>query len=201
MKKYILLILVTLCMVSCNSNKKTTYVNGEKQETRDTIFNDKIQGVFFDTPFGASKEEVIKNFKAHDLVFNDVTSSNALLHFYNRHGRFYTFGNMQWEMLDVYMSNGKFYGINFMNYSEDKAAAIENYDNILKAVSAKYNMMEREPQDTTTYKLSSGYTKSFPRRVVTVACYRYESISKKILQGISLTYDDEESESEVSDEL
>lgn len=201
MKKLLVVFLAAICMVSCNSKSKTAVINGVKQATSDTAFNEKIQGVFFDTPFGARKDEVIKNFKAHNLFLNKQTSSDAVLHFFPIGSKFYTFGNMTWEMLDVYLSNGKFYAINFMNYSEDKASAIEEYDDILDAVSAKYDMMEREAEDTTIYRLSTGYTKPHPRRTVTVACYRYESISKTILQGVSLAYFDEQYNNEVSDEL
>lgn len=54
---------MAVLIISCNTGSKTKISDGVKEKTQDTVFNEKIQGVFFDTPFGASKEDVIKNFE------------------------------------------------------------------------------------------------------------------------------------------
>lgn len=193
----ILLILVSFSLIcSCNSKGDSSYSNKEKE---DTIFNDNIQGVFFDAPFGASKQEVINKFKAHGFIVDQYTSSDAIVHFRPTNGNYFTFGNMPWEMLDVSFVNDKFYFIRFMNASDDKATAIQSYKEILSKLSAKYNMMEKEPSDTTTYKVSVGYSKQ--NRIVIVGCYRYETISRTIMQGVSLEYHDSNLSEEISDEL
>jgi hypothetical protein len=52
------------------------------------------------------------------------------------------------------------------------------------------------------YKIAAGYTKNHPRRVVVVSCFKYESVSRRMLQGFSLEYVDERFyNNEVSDEL
>ncbi|MBQ9230788.1 MAG: hypothetical protein IJ190_06345 [Prevotella sp.] len=202
MKKLPLFLILLICIASCNTNSKTKIVDGEKQKTSDTVFNAKIQGVFFDTPFGSSKAEVIKNFKNHGLRFINYTSTETLLHFSPQRGKYFSFGNMSWEMVDVEVSNDKFYFIRFMNTSEDKATTIQAYENLLATVSAKYEMMEETPEDTMIYRVAAGYTESIPHRVVIVSCFKYETISRKMLQGISLEYADGKFyEDEVSDEL
>ena len=64
MKKTILILsilLVSICScVNSNKGSKSQY----SSTAEDTLYNDNIQGVFFDTPFGASKKEVINNFES-----------------------------------------------------------------------------------------------------------------------------------------
>lgn len=193
---------MAVLIISCNTGSKTKISDGVKEKTQDTVFNEKIQGVFFDTPFGASKEDVIKNFEAHGLNYIKYTSTETLLHFGPRRGKYFSFGNMSWELLDVMMSNDKFFHIRFMSPSEDKATTINAYDNVLSIVSSKYEMMEEVPEDTMVYKIAAGYTKNHPRRVVVVSCFKYESVSRRMLQGFSLEYADERFyNNEVSDEL
>ena len=106
---------------------------------------------------------------------------------------------MAWEMLDVSLYNDKFCSIRFMNSSDDKVSVIKQYDSILSAISMKYKMTEETPSDTTLYKVSIGYSKI--KRIVSVSCFRYETVSKNIMQGVTLDYSDGNFYNEVSDEL
>lgn len=199
MKKLLSIVFVFAIIVSCNN--KTKVVGGVKEKTYDTAFNEKIQGMFFGVSFGDNKEEVISKLKAHDFAYDNYSSSDVLLHFRSKNEKYFSFGNMPWEMLDISTSSDKFYHIRFMNSSEDKATVISSYEHVLSTVSAKYKMMEETPKDSTVYRLSVGYTRGHPRRLVIVSCFRYESLSKHILQGYTLEYSDEESYSDVNYEL
>ena len=59
-------------LCSCVNSSKGSSSNIEEQQKvkKDTLYNDSIQGVFFGTPFGASKEEVVKNLEGHGFVLN-----------------------------------------------------------------------------------------------------------------------------------
>ena len=198
MKKVFVLLIVS-CICICSCKKSNNSANSSNTVKQDTVYNENIQSVFFDTPFGASKEEVIKKFKLHDFIPYTQTSSDALIHFHPIQSQKYSFGNMTWDMLDVGFVNGKFNYIRFMNASKDKVSAIQNYENVLSSVSAKYEMMEQVPEDTTFYKMSIAYSKV--NRYVSVYCFRYETISKEIRIGTVLEYLDRSFNNEVSDEL
>ncbi len=198
MKKLFVLLIVS-CICICSCKKSNNSANSSNTVKQDTVYNENIQSVFFDTPFGASKEEVIKKFKLHDFIPYTQTSSDALIHFHPIQSQKYSFGNMTWDMLDVGFVNGKFNYIRFMNASKDKVSAIQNYENVLSSVSAKYEMMEQVPEDTTFYKMSIAYSKV--NRYVSVYCFRYETISKEIRIGTVLEYLDRSFNNEVSDEL
>ena len=198
MKKLFVLLIVS-CICICSCKKSNNSANSSNTVKQDTVYNENIQSVFFDTPFGASKEEVIKKFKLHDFIPYTQTSSDALIHFHPIQSQKYSFGNMTWDMLDVGFVNGKFNYIRFMNASKDKVSAIQNYENVLSSVSAKYEMMEQVPEDTTFYKMSIAYSKV--NRYVSVYCFRYETIAKEIRIGTVLEYLDRSFNNEVSDEL
>lgn len=196
MKKFLypFLILAFVCISSCNnSGKKSTSSNQVVSKNKATIINDNIQGVFFDTPFGASKEDVIKNISNHGFVLNLRNSTDVLLHFLPAKGTLFSFGNMNWEMLDIGFTNEKFSYIRFMNARYDKGTAIHDYNSILSTVSTKYHMTEENPRDSTEFKLSVGYSNS--NKIVWVTCFKYESN-----YFVSLDYDDDEF-NKVSNEL
>jgi len=206
MNKYFVfsLIVFTTIVCSCvNSNKSSNSNITEQQKvtkvTKDTLYNDNIQGVFYGIKFGASKEEVIKNLEGHGFVLNRNESSDALLHFFPTQGSRFSFGNISWKMLDILFSNDKFYYIRFINTNQDKASALNQYNEVFHAVSAKYIMNDYVSRDTTLYKMSVGYTKM--QRGVFVICRRYESTAGNIIYGTMLEYLDNNYYEEVSDEL
>ncbi len=199
MKYFFIPLIVASCICICSCKNSNNSANSSNTADQDTVYNENIQSVFFDTPFGANKEEVIKKFKIHDFIPHTQTSSDAFIHFLPRSSQKYSFGNMTWDMLDVGFVNGKFTYIRFMNASKDKVSAIHNYENVLSSVSAKYEMMEQIPEDTTIYKMSIGYSKV--NRLISVYCFRYETISKEIRIGTVLQYYDKNFDNEVSDEL
>ena len=203
MNKYLVfsLIYLTIMLCSCVNSSKGSSSNIEEQQKvkKDTLYNDSIQGVFFGTPFGASKEEVVKNLEGHGFVLNRYESSDVLLDFFPTQGSRFSFGNISWKMLDVLLSNNKFYYIRFINTNNDKASALSQFDEVFHAVSAKYYLNDYASGDTTIYKMSVGYTKM--QRGVFVICRRYESTAGNIIYGTMLEYLDNNYYKEVSDEL
>ena len=206
MKKIIfqfVLLSLTIVMVSCSSESKPKASSEKKEESKqpEIVYNDSIQKTFFGVSFGANRKEVIQKMREHHLYFDSYNSTETTLRFSSSQGRVFTFGGMSWEMLDIGLSNSRFYYIRFMNAHNDKAAALQSFDNLLSTVSTKYGMNEIPPKDSTEYKKSAGYSKRDPHHEVVVKAYRYESIGKKILNGVSLEYFDTDYKSTVSDEL
>ena len=193
---YLLALMIIATFSSCNNKGGTS---NDKEEKKDTLYNDNIQDTFFDVPFGSSKKELIAKFKEHGFMVVEDISTDDFVHFASKKSSLFSFGNMSWEMLSVGFTNDKFDYIRIMNYGDDKASAIENYETVLSTLSAKYHMTEEEPEDTTVYRLSIGYSKQ--NRTVAVSCYRYETLGKNICIGVGLIYYDERFSNKVSDEL
>lgn len=187
MKKILLLISLFLgiTLISCN-NKGANSKNDKSEEELDTIWNDKVQETFFDVTFGDSINDVIAKLENHGFYYNKSISTDVLLHFSSREGQYFSFGNMNWQMLDIFASNGRFNGIMFMNASDDKASALQNYNNIKKAIENKYSITEKPLNDTTLYAASLVFGKN--QTAACVSCYRYETIGGNIKIGTDLTY-------------
>ncbi|MBQ9585418.1 MAG: hypothetical protein IJR20_05395 [Muribaculaceae bacterium] len=165
----------------------------------DTLWNAKVQDTFFDTKFGASKEEVIKNFAKHGFRLDKEYSEKDFLVFYHTPKNRFEFGGMTWENLNVHLANDKFYCIRFYTPTKDKATAISYFKDIAEEVSQKYKLTVIEPEDTTIYGKKRAYCKSGLRAVV--SCFRYESVDKEIFYAATLGYMDENLVENVSDEL
>lgn len=173
----------------------------QSKDKIDTLWNETVQNVFFDTPFGASRDEVIKNFAKHGFTLNRSVSNDTWLAFDYNKSDYYSFGGMTWENLNVFLTNGKFSSIEFYNPKKDKAEALDAYNGIVKELSGKYKLttIEPEPGDTTVYGKKNAYSKSGCR--AWVKCYRYESIGNEIFYTATLGYINDSIANEVSDEL
>jgi hypothetical protein len=182
MKKLFLLLALSLFMVSC----------GEK-----IAYNDTIQDTFFGVKFGASKEKVIKAFEEQGLYLDKRYSSNEFLNF-EPYGKYFSFGGMNWEFVNVLLSNGKFSGIQFLCTPNSKETALEWYDGVLEEVSSKYNIAERPIEDENIYKKSGGCTKD--GKYFVVCCFKEESVAGMIRNYVVLEYGDEKFQG-VSNEL
>ena len=196
MKKFIYCVLcfagVMMFMCSCNS---------KQTEEPKEVFNDSIQGTFFGVSFGADKEELINKFAERNLVPIKYLSTDDFLPFHPISSKRFTFGGLDWECLNVVLSNGKFYGIEFYNHLKDKAEAIEEGQSLLESISAKYKLAKEEPKDSTTYLIYRGKSIKEPEREVLVYVGRYEAIDETIYYETSLRYVDGKYEGAVSDEL
>lgn len=200
------LCVILITLISCKSKPQTGTTGGnnnivEKENTPEIIYNDSIQDTFFGVKFGTEKRELIRKFESHNLVYNQYLSDETNLHFRPRNGRNFNFGGLSWQMLNVCLSNNRFYFIQFMNAFKDKAAAINEYEGLLSTVSSKYEMMEEAPKDSTIFKISRGYSKKDARHYIVTSVFRYESVGRDIFNGVTLDYYDEDYQSSVSDEL
>lgn len=186
-----------VCMASAIMFMNSCNMNQPKE-----AFNDSIQGTFFGVPFGADKEDLVKKFAERDLILYPYLSTEEFLVFYPAFGgQRYSFGGLNWKCLNVGLSNGKFYYIQFYNSLKDKAEALEYGQSLLKTISAKYKLSQEEPKDSTTYLLYRGKSKKESEREVTVYVSRYEAVDETVYYGSFLLYIDKKYEASVSDEL
>lgn len=190
------LVFVCLCLVGF-----TMFMGSCKSKQPKEAFNDSIQGTFFGVSFGAEKEEIEKKFAEHNLTLLYRLSTEEVLHFGPLVSNRYTFGGMNWENLYVVMSNGNFWQINFYNTFRDKAEAISSGESLVSTVSAKYELVKEEPEDSTIYMIYRGKSKKEPEREVCVYIERYEGVDKTIYYGEFLRYLDRKYKASVSDEL
>lgn len=190
----VIIVAMIVYLASCNGK-----ASSEQSTKIDTLWNDKVQNVFFDTPFGASKDEVIKNFAKHGFSVMKKISNDKTLHFAYNKSKYYSFGGMSWEMLNVSLTNGKFSYITFYNASRDKSDAISKYNSLVDEVSKKYKLTCVECEDSTVYGKVVVFSKSGNK--AEVSCDRSESVNKNIFFYVSLSYCDTNLENEVSDEL
>ena len=196
MKKLLTLMFLASAMLymgSCGAKQ-----SGSKKDATNT--NESIQGAFFGVSFGASKDEVINAFAAHDFYLNTNLSTEEYLPFSYQKSQYFSFGGLAWENVNVFLKNGKFFYIEFYHTFKDKAQAIQRCESNLSTVSQKYNLKE-EPTDSTNYMVFRGKSKKEPNREVIVVAYRYESVGKDIYYTASLIYKDDSYSNYVSDEL
>lgn len=192
---YLSIAIGLLACYSCGNHSKTE----DNQKEIDTLWNEKVQDTFFGATFGDSIPNVIEKLSANGFYLQKDISSESLLHFRARQGRYFTFGNLTWEMLDICADNGIFNYIRFVNASEDKASALSSYRNLKNTIAAKYELTEPSNQDTTLYAASLIFGKN--QTDASVSCYRYETISNSIMIGVSLEYWSNKEFTPVSDEL
>ena len=187
---------IGISFISCNSNKTAS-----NTEQLDTVWNEKVQDSFFGLTLGDSAEVdfIVANLQNKGFYFSNDCSSNTLLHFRSANSQYFSFGGLTWEMLDISIENNVLQKITFMNSSLDKAGAIGNYDGIKSAVDAKYSPTERILNDTTIYKKTSYFGRNGVS--VNVSCFRYETISKKIMIGTTLSYWTQKNIKPANDEL
>ena len=179
----------------------TMFMDSCKSEQTKEAFNDSIQGTFFGVSFGADKDELVNKFAEKKLIPNMYISTEDFLTFQPIGGQRYPFGGLNWECLNVGLSDDKFYAILFYNTLKDKAEAIQEGQSLLNSISAKYNLAKEEPKDSSTYLIYRGKSKKESEREVAVYVSRYEGFDKTIYYGTFLQYMDRRFEATVSEEL
>ena len=179
----------------------TMFMDSCKSEQTKEAFNDSIQGTFFGVSFGAEKQELVKKFAEKNLIPYSEMCTEDFLVFYPIGGQRYTFGGLDWDHLNVELSDGKFYSILFYNTRKDKTEAIQDGQSLYNTISAKYNLAKEEPEDSTTYLIYRGKSKKENEREVVVFVSRYEAVDKTIYYGTFLQYIDSKFEATVSEEL
>lgn len=159
--KKLLLILPLLVLFSCNntttdeskSNKGLTNESkSDKVTTKiDTIWNDTVQDTFFGTKFGATLEEVNKNFAMYQALYSDTITKNGASerpYRYLLYGEVpgnLTFNNIyfagiDWDYVIVYFYHKRFSAISF--YTMEKTI---DYERLERLISQKYKLTRIEP--------------------------------------------------------
>lgn len=198
-----LLLIATIGVCSCKSNTKGDAAEEPQQE--EIVYNDNIQNIFFGVPFGATKEEVINGFRQHGFYPNETYSTDHRLVFEKKEtphsypSKWYSFGGMNWEHLNVHLSNNLFYKIEFMFAHKEKQDALSSFENVLNVISKKYHLREwASDSDTSIYRRFVGKTQY--NLQVTLCCYGYNSIGGDRYIAVELSYTDLKFKS-VSNEL
>ena len=182
--KIIIMSLITgIVFNSCNSNKTTS-----NKEELDTVWNEKVQNSFYDLKLGTptSVEQIVNSLEKQGFYFVKEYSTDELLHFRFRQSQYFTFGGLTWEMLDIYREGDVLQAVYFRNSSLDKAESIQNYNYIKDAIENKYLPTSVQPKDTTIYEKTLYFGRNNVRAAV--SCYRYETVTKKIMIGTELSY-------------
>ncbi|MBQ1190847.1 MAG: hypothetical protein IIX43_01010 [Bacteroidales bacterium] len=196
MKKLFLLLTLSLCMLFCDKVKGEK-TQEKKEPKKEVALNDDIQDTFFGVKFGASKEEVIKAFEKQGLHLDERVSTNEYLSF-GTYEKYFSFGGMAWQFVNVGLSNGKFWFIRFNLTPENKETALELYEGVLEQVASKYNVAELPIENENVYKKSAGCTKD--GKYVTIVSRKGESVGGEMRYYLTLSYKDEKIKG-VSNEL
>lgn len=182
--KIIIMSLITgIIFNSCNSNKTTS-----NKEELDTVWNEKVQNSFYDLKLGipTSVEQIVNSLEKYGFYFIKEYSTDESLHFRFHESQYFTFGGLTWEMLDIYREGDVLQAVYFRNSSLDKAESIQNYNYIKDAIENKYLPTSVQPKDTTIYEKTLYFGRNNVRAAV--SCYRYETVTKKIMIGTELSY-------------
>ena len=176
-------LLIEISFISCNSNKTAS-----NTEELDTVWNEKVQNSFYDLKLGTptSVEQIVNSLEKHGFYFIKEYSTDESLHFRFHESQYFTFGGLTWEMLDIYREGDVLQAVYFRNSSLDKAESIQNYNYIKNAIENKYLPTSVQPKDTTIYEKTLYFGRNNVRAAV--SCYRYETVTKKIMIGTELSY-------------
>ena len=161
--------------------------------------NEFVQDTFYDTRFGATREEVVQNFTAHGFSYDKAVSNEGILLFYPTDKLYFTFGNRNWQIINVQFYNNKFSAILFYDPQKEKFSAETKYKNILSEVKSKYKMTESAISDTTTYARNVGLGKN--KCNITVEYKMYETVGHEKMYSAYLIYTNDSISSEPSNEL
>lgn len=186
MKKIVWLIIfvATLslsAMTACKSN------NNNNQTALDTVWNESIQDEFFGVHFGATKSELLNKFAKHGIICNDNLSTNTTLSMASNQGEYFSFGDINWNYMNVNFNKNKFNNIQFYCYFKDKQEALHLYENLKSMLSQKYKFTEMPPsQDSTLYERAIALGKNQNR--MGLFCRHCESVGHKMWYYVFLEY-------------
>ena len=186
MKKIVWLIIFVAilslsAMTSCKSN------NNNNSTALDTVWNESIQDEFFGVHFGATKKELLNKFAKHGIICNDNLSTNTSLSMVSNQGEYISFGDINWNGLNVYFNKNKFNSIQFYCSFKDKQEALHLYENLKSMLSQKYKFTEMPPsQDSTLYERTIALGKNQNR--MGINCAHCESVGHEMWYYVFLDY-------------
>ena len=186
MKKIVWLIIFVAilslsAMTSCKSN------NNNNPTALDTVWNESIQDEFFGVHFGATKKELLNNFAQYGIICDYNLSTNTSLSMVSNQGKYFSFGDINWNGLNVYFNKNKFNSIQFYCSFKDKQTAMQMYENLKSMLSQKYKFTEMPPsQDSTLYERAVALGKNQNR--MGLACTHRESVGNEMWYYVFLEY-------------
>ena len=153
----------------------------------DTVWNESIQDEFFGVHFGATKKELLNNFAKHGIICNDNLSTNTSLSMVSNQGKYFSFGDINWNGVNVYFNKNKFNNIQFYCSFKDKQEALHLFENLKSMLSQKYKFTEMPPsQDSTLYERAIALGKNQDR--MGLACAHRESVGNEMWYYVFLEY-------------
>lgn len=168
-------------MTACKSN------NNNNQTALDTVWNESIQDEFFGVHFGATKKELLNKFAKHGIICNYNVSTNTSLSMLSNQGKYISFGDINWNGLNVYFNKNKFNSIQFYCSFKDKQEALHLYEKLKSMLSQKYKFTEMPPsQDSILYERAIALGKNQNR--MGLFCRHYESVGNEMWYGVFLEY-------------
>lgn len=204
-----LMAFVLLCLgtASCHHQRKhpeATSHFAKVLKVKNTLDNEinwnlKVQDTFFGAAFGDTMPDVIEKFRTHDIIRSKRYSGEKSLHFFAKRDKYFSFGGMAWENLNVEARNGKLSSIAFYNSYQDKTMALSSYQSLKESFEAKYKLVEQEPEDSTIYARCMAY--GMNETIAAIVCYRYESIGHDYWIATMLVYRTQKDLPEVNEEL
>lgn len=185
MKKFVFLLFIALFAISCNNKQADT----DSDEKIDTIWNEKVQDVFFDIKLGdrANREEIVSTLYNHGIYFDKYASTEDALCFGPSQSIYFSFGGLNWVHLSIDIKGGLIYRVRFDSAHKDKASAMSSYKSIKDTIETKYSpTILPSPSDSTLYASSLYVGKNNIN--AGIGCRRSESISHKIFIYTILEY-------------
>ena len=195
--KTISLLIVTITVSSLFSFNCTSKDSNKVDSTKeDTLWNEKVQNVFFDTPFGASKQEVCYNFEKLGVSISPLFSNDSCLVFHSLPDCVIKFAGLEFTQVDaLFNKNNKLFAIGFIKTYEYREDALERYKYLEKVLSQKYKLSEYMPDDSTFIAMKRAYGKNACR--ASVSCCTYEAlVGGEIRYSTRLWYTDDNIEKE-----
>lgn len=152
-------------------------------------YNDSIQGCFYGSCFGDSKINLLDNLNKHGFVVDKRYSTDCVIHFTNRDGRFFSFGNINFEFLIAEFDNDSFIGIEFIISNRNKSESLKVFEDILAKCKQKYNIVQDDVKNESKIAYASGITMD-GRNIVIVCESYYPFDSQTIMYRTALVYRD-----------
>lgn len=179
------------------NNQKVEIKEVNEGEKKPISYNKEIQDTFLGVKFGISKQEVINIFEKKGFFLSNSISDDDGLCFIPADGVF-SFGGFDWQSLCVFLSDNKFYAIQFGYCFENKEMALSRFDTILSKLSSKYKMNEIPSGNINTYKHYCAY--SVEGNSVSVGCSKNFNTNGETKFYVVLIYTDDQS-NKINDEL
>ena len=189
---------MVLFSTSCNNHVKRNNTQSSKPKV-DTQLNDRVQDTFFGATLGDDILVVYEKFVQHGFELLDYYSTDVVLHFKPKYSRFFSFGNMNWELVDVYAQNRRFKAISVQRTSNDKESILRAFEDLKNNISNKYSIVNVENQDTMIYAKFMVFGRNNTDAMI--KCEKYETISGDNRFRVSLTYKTLKDLGGVKDEL